>query len=142
MGSSDDGVLRVTRSCAIPMSELEWRYSAAGGPGGQHANRAMTRVEVAFDIAASPSLGPRQRERLVRRLGPTVRVIAADERSQLRNRELALDRLRSRLAEGLHVERPRRPTKPSKGAVERRLQQKRRQSERKRRRARPIRPDD
>lgn len=125
-------LLRVTRSCAIPLSELEWRYSAAGGPGGQHANRANTRVEVRFDVASSPSLGPRQQARLVERLGPTIRVVAAEQRSQAQNRSVALDRLRDRLALGLHVERPRRPTAPTRGSKERRLTAKRRQSERKR----------
>jgi ribosome-associated protein len=135
-------VLRVTRTCVIPLAELEWRYTAAGGPGGQHANRANTRVEVVFDVAGSPSLGPRQRARLVERLGSSVRVVAADERSQHRNRQLALDRLRSRLADALHVERPRRPTAPSKAAVERRLRDKRRTAERKRSRARPSTHED
>jgi len=127
-------VLQVTRTCAIPLSELRWRFTRAGGPGGQHANTSDTRVEVTFDVASSPSLGPRQRDRLLRKLGPEVRAVAADERSQARNRALALDRLRARLADGLHIDAPRRPTKPSKAAVERRLADKRRQSERKRRR--------
>ena len=83
------GVLRVTRSCSIPLAELSWRFSRSGGPGGQHANTADTRVEVRFDVAGSPSLGPRQRARLIERLGPEVRVVAADERSQARNRALA-----------------------------------------------------
>ena len=130
-------LLRVTRTCAIPLDELEWRFSGAGGPGGQHANTANTRVEVVFDVAGSPSLGPRQRARLLERLGPKVRVVAADERSQARNRTLALERLRSRLAEGLHVPRARRPTAPSAGAKERRLAGKRRRSDTKRLRARP-----
>jgi ribosome-associated protein len=127
-------VLRVTPTCVIRMDELDWRFSASGGPGGQHVNTANTRAEVRFDIAASPSLGPRQRARLLERLGPEVRVVASDERSQLRNRELALERLRSRLAEALHVERPRRPTKPTKAAKEKRLEGKRHRSETKRRR--------
>ncbi|MGH9151494.1 MAG: aminoacyl-tRNA hydrolase, partial [Acidimicrobiales bacterium] len=100
--------LRVTSSLTIPLEELEWRFSRSGGPGGQHANTADTRVEVRFDVAGSASLGPRQRARLVERLGPSVRVVASDSRSQARNRELALERLRSRLAEGLRVEPPRR----------------------------------
>ena len=137
--ADDEDVLRVTRSCAIPLSELEWRFSASSGPGGQHANTSNTRVEVRFDVESSPSLGPRQKARLVERLGPVVRVVAQDERSQTRNRSLALDRLRARLAEGLHVERERRPTKPSRAAKARRLESKRRRSETKRLR-RP--PDD
>jgi ribosome-associated protein len=133
--------LRVTRSVSIPPSEIEWRFSGSGGPGGQHANTSNTRAELRFDIAASPSLGPRQRARLLERLGPVVRVVASDERSQLRNRELALDRLAQRLAEALHVEAPRRPTRPTPGAKRRRLQDKREQSERKRTR-RPPSPED
>jgi ribosome-associated protein len=131
-------VLRVTRSCAVPLDELEWRFSGAGGPGGQHANTANTRVEVRFDVAGSPSLGPRQRARLLERVGPVVRVVAADERSQARNRALALERLAARLAEGLRVERPRVATKPSRAAKRARLEGKRRRSEVKRGRARPT----
>jgi len=124
--------LVVTRSCRIPMSELQWRFTRSGGPGGQHANTADTRVELRFDIAASSALGPVQRARLLERLGPEVRVSVADERSQARNRAIALDRLRDRLAAGLHVERPRRATKPTKGSQQRRLDAKRRRSETKR----------
>lgn len=131
------GVLRVSRGCAIPVAELSWRFSRSGGPGGQHANTADTRVEVRFDVAGSPSLGPRQRARLIERLGPEVRVVAADERSQARNRALALERLAARLAEGLRVETPRRPTRPTKASVRRRLDAKRRQSSRKADRRRP-----
>lgn len=134
--------LRVTSSCAIPLDELEWRFSGPGGPGGQHANTSNTRVEVRFDVAGSPSLGPRQRARLLGRLGPTVRVVAADTRSQSRNRELALARLRERLAAALRAERPRRPTAPTAAARRRRLDTKRRRGELKRqRRARPE-PED
>ena len=129
--------LRVTRTCHIPLDELEWRFSGSGGPGGQHANTANTRVEVRFDVASSPSLGPRQRARLLERVGPVVRVVAADERSQVRNRELALDRLAARLAAGLKVDRPRVPTTRSRAAQESRLREKRRRSETKGRRARP-----
>ncbi len=127
-------VLRVTPTCVIRMDELDWRFSASGGPGGQHVNTANTRAEVRFDIAGSPSLGPRQRARLLERLGPEIRVVASDERSQLRNRQLAVERLRSRLAEALRVEKPRRPTKPTKAAKEKRLEAKRQRSETKRRR--------
>jgi ribosome-associated protein len=135
-----DGRLRVTSSCVIPLDEIEWQTSRSGGPGGQHANTSDTRVEVRFDVNASPSLGPRQRARLLERLGPMVRATASDSRSQARNREIALERLRQRLAEGLRVERPRRATKPTKAARVRRLDAKRRQSVRKRDR-RPPRPD-
>ena len=134
-------LLRVTRTCAIDMGELEWRFSRSGGPGGQHANTSDTRVEVRFDVAGSPSLGPRQRARLLERLGPEVRATAADSRSQARNRELALERLRSKLAIGLHVQAERRPTKPSAGSQQARVEAKRRRGEVKRSRSRPW-PDD
>src|SRR5471032_2794506 len=94
-------MLVVSRSCRIPIDELEWRFTGSGGPGGQHANTANTRVELRFDIAGSPSLGPRQRARLIEKLGPTVWVVASDERSQTRNRSLALERLAARLADAL-----------------------------------------
>jgi ribosome-associated protein len=135
-----DGRLRVTSSCVIPLDELEWQTSRSGGPGGQHANTSDTRVDVRFDVNASRSLGPRQRARLLERLGPMVRATASDSRSQARNREIALERLRERLAQGLRIERPRRATKPTKAARVRRLDAKRRQSVRKRDR-RPSRPD-
>lgn len=133
----DEGYLRVTRTCAIPLGELEWRFSGAGGPGGQHANTANTRVEVRFDVASSPSLGPRQRTRLLERLGPVVRVVASDERSQARNRQLALERLATRLATALRVERRRMPTAPSSASKRRRLEHKRRRGELKRQRRPP-----
>src|SRR5438105_12697920 len=123
--SPGPAVLRVTPTCVVRMDELDWRFSASGGPGGQHVNTSNTRAEVRFDVARSPSLGPRQRARLLERLGPEVRVVASDRRSQLRNRELALERLRSRLAEALHVERERRPTSPTAGARHRRVDTKR-----------------
>jgi ribosome-associated protein len=133
----DDRWLRVTPSCRIDRGELDWLTTRSGGPGGQHANTSDTRVEVRFDVSASPSLGPRQRARLLERLGPVVRAAAADSRSQARNRELALARLRTRLAAGLHVERQRRPTKPTKKAKAKRLDAKRRRGDVKRRRGRP-----
>lgn len=133
----DDGSLRVTASVVVPAHELEWRFGPSGGPGGQHANRAHTRAEVRFDVRTSSALSEGQRNRLLARLGETVVVSADDERSQLRNRRLALDRLRRRLADALKVEPPRRPTRPSRGSVERRLDAKRRQGERKRERRRP-----
>ena len=122
---------------AEPDAELRWRFSRSGGPGGQHANTADTRAEVRFDVAGSPSLGPRQRARLLERLGPEVRAVADDERSQARNRALALERLGGRLATALRVEAPRRPTRPTKASRVRRLESKRRQSERKRLRRPP-----
>ena len=131
-------VLRVTRTCAIPLDELEWRFTGSGGPGGQHANTSNTRAEVRFDVENSPSLGPRQRARLLERLGPVVRVAASDERSQARNRALALERLRSRLAEALRIQRERRPTAPTTASQQRRLESKRRRSQVKRQRGRPT----
>lgn len=134
----DDGVLRVNRSLAIPLGELEWRFTASGGPGGQHANRSNTRVELRFDVEASPSLGEHQRARLLDAVGPSVRVVADDERSQWRNRALALERLQARLAAALVVRPPRRSTRPTKGAEQRRLEAKRRRADVKRdRRWRP-----
>ena len=129
--------LRVTRSCVIPPDELEWRFSGSGGPGGQHANTSNTRVELVFDIAASESLGPRQRARLLERLGTRVRVVASERRSQLQNRELALERLRDRIANALHVDPTRVATRPSRASQHARVEQKRRQGERKRTRRTP-----
>jgi ribosome-associated protein len=140
-GTTDRGVLRVTSTCVIRLDELEWRTTGSGGPGGQHANTSDTRVEVRFPIATSPSLGPRQRERLLERLGRVARATAADSRSQARNRELALERLRSRLADALRVDPPRRATRPSRSAREARLEAKRRQSSRKQDRRRPSADD-
>lgn len=131
----------MTRSCVIPLSELTWKFTGSGGPGGQHANTSNTRVEVRFDVEESPSLGPRQRARLLERLGPVVRVAASDERSQSRNRALALERLRSRLADALRVERERRPTAPTRASKERRVEAKRRRSDVKRLRGRPSREE-
>jgi ribosome-associated protein len=134
----NDRWLRVTPSCRIDRSELVWRVSRSGGPGGQHANTSDTRVEVLFDITASRSLGPRQQARLLDRLGPIARATAADSRSQARNRELALERLRARLARGLAVERKRKPTRVSRAARERRADAKRRRSQQKQQRRRPT----
>ncbi len=128
-------VVQVTRTCAINIGELEWRFSGSGGPGGQHANTSNTRVEVVFDIEHSPSLDAGQRMRLLERLGPVVRVVASDERSQARNRQLAVERLRTKLADALHVPTARRPTRPSAGARQRRLESKRRQAALKRQRS-------
>ena len=130
-------MLRVTRSCAIGTDELEWRFTASGGPGGQHANTSNTKVELRFDVANSPSLGPRQRARLLERLGPVVRVTASERRSQHQNRELALERLQSRLAAALHVDPKRYSTKPSRAAKKRRVDEKRHHGDIKRNRRRP-----
>lgn len=124
----EEGWLRVSPSCRIPLHELDWRFSASGGPGGQHANKAATRAEVSFDIEGSQTLGPRQQARLLQKLGPVVRVVAADERSQSRNRTIALERLKERLAQALKVETPRRATRPTRASKERRLDSKARRS--------------
>ena len=130
MAGDDD--LRVTSSLIVPARELRWTFGPSGGPGGQHANRAHTRVEVRFDIAGSAALRDSQRALLLSRLGSVVVASADDERSQIRNRRLALERLRRKLADAMRVDRARRPSRPSRGAVERRLESKRRQSARKR----------
>jgi ribosome-associated protein len=129
--------IRVTRTVSIPRGEVELRFSRSSGPGGQHAQKSDTRVEAVFDVEASSALSDVQKRRVVSRAGPVVRAIAQDERSQWRNRELALERLAETLREALRVQRPRRATKPSKAAVERRLDQKRRRGETKRMRRPP-----
>jgi len=134
--------LRVTGTCAIPLDELEWRFSGSGGPGGQHANTSNTRVEVHFDVEGSPSLSPSQRARLLDRFGPMVRVVAADTRSQARNRELALARLRERLADALRTPRARRATAPTRAARRRRIEAKRRRGDLKRQRRMRPGPED
>jgi ribosome-associated protein len=129
--------IRVHRSLAIPLGEVELRTSRSSGPGGQHAQKTETRVEALFDVQASATLSEAQKRRLVQRAGPVVRAVAQDERSQWRNRELALERLAGAIREGLRVERPRRPTAPTRAAKERRLGEKRIRSETKRLRRRP-----
>ena len=127
----------VTRSVAIPRSEIELRFSRSSGPGGQHAQTSETRVEAVFDVEASATLSPAQKRRVVARAGPVLRAVAQDERSQARNRELALERLAARLREALRVQRRRVPTKPSAAAGERRLEEKRRRGKTKRLRRPP-----
>ena len=134
--------LRVHKSLAIPMSEITWRATTSGGPGGQHANRTLSRVEVQFDVDGSTSLGPRQRARLRERYGPVIRAAAAESRSQARNRQLALERLAERIAAGLRVDPARHATKPTKGSQIRRVEAKRHRSEVKRRRRPPGDGDD
>jgi ribosome-associated protein len=133
----DGESIRVTRSVAIPVSEIELRFSRSSGPGGQHAQKSESRVEAVFDVEASASLSPAQKKRVVAKAGPVLRAIAQDERSQWRNRELAVERLVAALRKALRVERRRFPTKPSAAARERRLEEKRRRSETKRLRRPP-----
>jgi ribosome-associated protein len=137
MAAMADESIRVTRSVSIPIREIELRFSRSSGPGGQHAQRTETRVEAVFDVEASEALSPLQKRRVVARAGPVLRAVAQDERSQWRNRELAVERLVAGLREALRVERPRRPTAPSAAARERRLEEKRRRSETKRLRRPP-----
>jgi ribosome-associated protein len=120
--------IRVTRSISIPLTEIELRFSRSSGPGGQHAQRTETRVEAIFEVDRSLILTAEQKQRVRDRAGPVLRAVAQDERSQWRNRELALERLAAALREALRVQRPRRPTAPSEQSVERRLQEKRRRS--------------
>jgi ribosome-associated protein len=127
----------VARAVAIPLAEVELRASRSSGPGGQHANVTASRVEAVFDVAASHTLSDDQKRRIMARAGPRVTAVAQDARGQARNRELALERLRRRLAAALRVQRRRRPTKPSPAVGERRLEAKRRAAQRKRLRRRP-----
>ena len=113
------------RGLAIPLAEIRLRTSRSSGPGGQHAQKTETRVEAIFDVEASATLDDEQKARVRERLGPVVRAVAQDERSQSRNRELALERLAAALRDGLRSERPRRPTTPTKASRERRLDEKR-----------------
>ncbi|MEA2475666.1 MAG: ribosome-associated protein [Thermoleophilaceae bacterium] len=129
--------IRVGRGVAVPLSEIELRASRSSGPGGQHANVTASRIEAVFDVGASRSLSEEQKRRVMARVGPRLTAVAQDSRSQTRNRELALERLRGRLAAALAVPRSRRATKPSRGARERRLESKRRRSDVKRARRRP-----
>ena len=122
-------------------SELTFRVSRPGGPGGQHAQKNSTRVEALFDVEASGGLTAPERRRVLARLGPVVRAIAADERSQLRNRELATRRVLAQLEEAALPRRPRVPTAPTPGSREQRLETKRRQAELKRLRRAVDEPD-
>ena len=130
--------IRVTRSVVLPLAEVELRFSRSSGPGGQHANTAETRVEAILDVEASSALTDAQKRRVLAKAGPTLRAIAQDERSQWRNRELAVERLVEQLRKALKVERRRVATAPTKASRERRLEQKKRRSETKRLRGRPA----
>ena len=133
----DGESIRVTRSVALSPAEIVYRTSRSSGPGGQHAQKTETRVEASFDVEASPSLTPVQKRRVVARAGAVLRAVAQDDRSQARNRELALERLVAQLREALRVPRRRVPTRPTAASQERRLEQKRRRGETKRLRRSP-----
>jgi len=138
-------VLKITGSCSVPMHEIRFRFSKSGGPGGQNVNKRETQVELLFDVEGSPSLGPRQRERVLRRLASrldergVLHIVASDERTQGRNREIALERFVDVMQQALAPDPPkRRPSKPSRAAKERRLQSKKHRSQTKRGRSRLI----
>jgi ribosome-associated protein len=133
----DGESIRVTRTVSIPVSEIELRFSRSSGPGGQHAQKSETRVEALFDVESSRSLSTRQKARVAQKAGTLLRSVAQDERSQARNRELAVERVVEQLREALKVERRRVPTRPSAQARERRLESKRRRAEIKRLRRPP-----
>jgi ribosome-associated protein len=130
-------VLNIRPGLALPLSEIELRTSRSSGPGGQHANVTASRVEASFDVSASETLSPEQRARISAKLGPRVTASAQDTRSQYRNRELALERLASRLDHALEVRRPRTKTKPTRASKRRRVDAKKRRGEIKRTRRRP-----
>jgi ribosome-associated protein len=133
----DGDFIRVTRSVVIPLGEIELRFSRSSGPGGQHAQKSETRVEAVFDVEASTALSEAQKRRVVTKAGPVVRAVAQDERSQARNRELAIERLAAQLREALRTRRRRLPTEPTEASKERRLEDKRRRSDLKRLRQPP-----
>jgi ribosome-associated protein len=130
--------LLIGRGAAVPLTEIELRTSRSSGPGGQHANVTASRVEAVFDVEASRALNDEQKRRISARLGPVVRAVAQDTRSQTRNRELALERMRARLESALIVPKQRRATKPTGASRRRRLEGKRRRGEIKRMRRRPL----
>jgi ribosome-associated protein len=129
--------IRVTRSVSLPRSEIVLRTSRSSGPGGQHAQRSETRVEAIFDVEASTALTDVQKRRVITKAGPVIRAVAQDERSQLRNKELATERVVERLRDALRVERRRVATRPSAAARKRRLEEKKQRGELKRLRRRP-----
>ena len=142
----NDSVVHITDTVSIPMSELHFRFARSSGPGGQHVNRSATQVELLFDVANSPSLDEVQRRRVLRKLKSRIdkegvlHLVSQETRSQLRNREEVVERFQELMREALHVPKRRRPTRPSRAARERRLEEKRRRSETKRDR-RPVSPD-
>lgn len=133
--------ITITPSLVIPDAELTEKFSASGGPGGQHANKAATRVELTWDLAESAVLSDHQRQVLIEHFGPIVRIVVDDERSQLRNRDIAADRLAGRVRTALTPEKPRRATRPSRNSQRRRVEKKRQQSRTKQLRQRPSSDD-
>jgi len=129
--------IRVTRSVSLPVSEIELRVSRSSGPGGQHAQKSSTRVEAVLDVESTTALSDVQKRRVIAKAGPVLRAIAQDERSQARNRVLAVERLVEKLEQALAVPRRRVATKPTKTARERRLESKRRRARTKRLRRSP-----
>lgn len=130
--------IEVTPSLHVPDSELEWRYTTSGGPGGQHANRSSTRVQLSWNIAESGVIGDAMRVRLVNKLGDVIRVDVDDHRSQLRNRDIAAERLAEKVRAALQQQKKRKKTKPSRRAKQRRLDAKRKNSDRKKARRKPT----
>ncbi len=137
MAAMEPDSIRVTRSVVLPVSEVELRFSRSSGPGGQHANTAETRVKAILDVEATAALTAAQKRRVVAKAGPILRAIAQDERSQWRNRELAVERLVEQLRQALKVERRRVATRPTKASRERRLESKKRRGETKKLRRPP-----
>jgi ribosome-associated protein len=143
----DEEILDISQQVSIPRSELSFRFSRSGGPGGQHAQKTSTRVELLFDVANSPSLTDAQRSRVLKRLSGYVdktgvlHLVSQSERSQLRNREEVVSRFQAMLRQALKRRKRRKPTKPSAAAKERRLQRKRYRSRLKRSRSK-VQEDD
>jgi len=146
MTAMNDSIVHITNTVSISMSELRFRFARSSGPGGQHVNRSATQVELLFDVANSPSLNEMQRQRVLRKLRSridkegTLHLVSQETRSQLRNREEVVERFQELMREALHVPKRRWPTRPTRAARERRLEEKRRRSEAKRSR-RPVQPD-
>jgi len=136
VGASDDRLV-VTDGVKIPRHELDVRFSASGGPGGQHANKTATRAELTFDLESSSAFDEAQRDRVIAKLGPVIRITADGERSQLRNRAVAEERLADKLRSALHVPRRRRATAPTRGSQRRRITAKKQRGETKRYRQPP-----
>ncbi len=142
----DENAVRITDTVSIPMSELRFRFARSSGPGGQHVNRSATQVELLFDVAGSPSLDETQRRRVLTKLKSRIdqegilHLVSQETRSQLRNREEVVERFQALMRDALRVPRRRRPTRPTRAARERRLEEKRRRSQTKRGR-RPVQPN-